>query len=103
MDKLHAQPLDAVLKDLSLTPKDLVSASKEQLTYKQVHKARIGRPISARIKTKIVRALNRCLMQKVEKDNSSFIKEYVATDLFIQTIVDRNAKAKVIKMEIEKK
>ncbi|HDZ77450.1 MAG TPA: hypothetical protein ENH41_05150 [Candidatus Omnitrophica bacterium] len=55
------QPLNDVMKSLSLKNNDLVCASREQLTYKQLQKARKGRRITPNIKGKIVRALNAAL------------------------------------------
>ena len=52
------QPLDEVLERRSLKNDDLVQASSEQLTHKQVQKARQGRRVTPNIKGKIVRALN---------------------------------------------
>ena len=52
------QPLDALLNDLGLTNRDLVSASTEQLTHKQVQKARKGRRITENIQRKILHAFN---------------------------------------------
>ncbi len=51
------QPLDEVMIQLGLRNDDLVSASSEQLTHKQVQKGRLGRRITPNIKGKIVRAL----------------------------------------------
>jgi len=52
------QPLDTILNCLSLKNDDLVSTSSEQLTHKQVQKARKGRSVTLNIKSKITRALN---------------------------------------------
>ena len=52
------QPLDRILVNCSLKNDDLVHASSEQLTHKQVQKARQGRKVTPNIKGKIVRALN---------------------------------------------
>lgn len=52
--------LDSILRVNGLTNEDLVKASTDQLTFKQVQKARGGRPVTANIKGKIVRALNAC-------------------------------------------
>jgi len=64
------QPLDEVLERYSFKNDDLVQASDEQLTYKQVQKARQGRRITPNIKGKIVRALNTVVEDKgyIEKD-----------------------------------
>jgi len=65
-------PLDDVLKSLSLRNDDLVQASDEQLTHKQVQKARKGRRVTLNIKGKIVRALNAVVEEG----------RYTAKDLF---------------------
>lgn len=57
---LEPQPIDGILKARGLDNADLVKASTEQLTFKQVQKARSGRPVTANIQGKIVRALNAC-------------------------------------------
>jgi hypothetical protein len=43
-----------------LSNADLVKASTEQLTFKQVQKARSGRPVTANIRQKILRAIDAC-------------------------------------------
>ena len=58
LDEIKGQPLDMIMEKLSLKNDDLVEASSEQLTHKQVQKARKGRRITPNIKGKIVRALN---------------------------------------------
>ncbi|MEX2580691.1 MAG: hypothetical protein WD342_16660 [Verrucomicrobiales bacterium] len=52
-----SQPLDRLLDELRLTNHALVGASSEQLTHKQVQKARKGREVTANIQRKIVAAL----------------------------------------------
>ena len=52
--------LDDVLKARGLDNSDLVKASTEQLTFKQVQKARTGCRVTAKIQGKITRALNAC-------------------------------------------
>ncbi len=51
------QPLEGLLSSLGLENHDLVAASREQLTHKQVQKARRGRYVTANIQQKILRAL----------------------------------------------
>ena len=52
------QPLDALLTELGIENHALVAASTEQLTHKQVQKARKGRYITINIQRKILKALN---------------------------------------------
>ncbi len=60
MEEPAPTPLDDLLLRLNLTNDDLVTASTEQLTFKQVHKARAGRKITVNIQGKIMRALKAC-------------------------------------------
>ena len=53
------QPLDAVLNGLGLKNADLVAASTEFLTHKQVNKARKGRRLTTNVQLKILNALNK--------------------------------------------
>ncbi len=51
------QPLAEILKKAGLSNSDLVAASTDQLTHKQVQKAGKGRRVSKNIQTKILNAL----------------------------------------------
>ena len=53
-------PFDGILKARGLDNEAVVKASTEQLTFKQVQKARTGRQVTANIQHKILRALNAC-------------------------------------------
>jgi hypothetical protein len=53
------QPLDAVLNQRGLKNADLVAASTEFLTHKQVNKARRGRRLTINVQLKILNALNK--------------------------------------------
>jgi hypothetical protein len=53
------QPLDTVLNQRGLKNADLVAASTEFLTHKQVNKARRGRRITINVQLKILNALNK--------------------------------------------
>jgi hypothetical protein len=52
------QPLDALLSELGLENHALVAASTEQLTHKQVQKARKGRYVTGNIQRKVLNAVN---------------------------------------------
>ena len=56
--ELGVQPLDAVMNELELKNHDLVAASTEGLTHKQVQKGRKGRRLTRNIQDKIVSALS---------------------------------------------
>jgi hypothetical protein len=55
------QPLDTLMIGLKLKGEDLVKRSSEQLTFKQVRKARMGQRVTPNIQQKILNALNRCV------------------------------------------
>ncbi len=69
------QPLDALLETFEYVNGDLVGASTEQLTHKQVQKARKGRRVTANIQKKILHALR--TMRKDHED-----EKYQVSDLF---------------------
>lgn len=56
--ELGVQPLDAILEERGLKNHDLVAASKDGLTHKQVQKGRKGRRLTRNIQDKIVAALS---------------------------------------------
>lgn len=51
------QPLDKIMEERGLASHDLVAASNEGLTHKQVQKGRKGRRLTRNIQDKIVTAL----------------------------------------------
>jgi len=66
------QPLDAVLTQRGLKNADLVAASTEFLTHKQVNKARRGRRLTINIHLKILNALNKLGGEKKYKREDLF-------------------------------
>ncbi len=52
------QPLDAVLTAAGFSNHDLVRASTDQLTHKQVQKARKGRQLTLNVQLKILKAMH---------------------------------------------
>ena len=73
------QPLDKILTTLGLPNAALVKASSEQLTCKQVQKARNGKTITPNIQGKVLRALNAC----------SPGEKYSLNDIFAETSPDQ--------------
>ncbi len=57
------QPLDQRMTEYKLENRDLVSTSTEQLTHKQVQKARKGRKLSANLQNKVKNALEKALRE----------------------------------------
>ena len=59
MDRdLGVQPLDGILDEWGFSNSDLVEASTDQLTHKQVQKSRKGRRVTPNIQGKVLNALN---------------------------------------------
>jgi len=56
--ELGVQPLDALMNELELKNHDLVEASTDGLTHKQVQKGRKGRRLTRNIQDKIATALS---------------------------------------------
>lgn len=67
-----SQPLDGLLPALGLENRDLVAASTEQLTHKQVQKARRGRYVTANIQRKILKALQAAAAGKEGEESRLF-------------------------------
>ncbi len=63
-DDLGLQPLDALMTKHGLSNHALVAASTEQLSHKVVQKARVGRLLTSRAKTKILNALHNALPEQ---------------------------------------
>lgn len=55
--ELGIQPLDSLMEELGLKNHDLVAASTEGLTHKQVNKGRKGRRLTRNIQDKIVASI----------------------------------------------
>ena len=64
---LGPQPLDSLMNELGLSNHELVSASTEQLTHKQIQKARKGRKVTKNIQLKIRHALDRVMHLREEE------------------------------------
>lgn len=58
------QPLDALMTKHGLSNHALVEASTEQLSHKVVQKARKGRGLTSRAKTKILKAVHNALPEQ---------------------------------------
>jgi len=68
--KLGVQPLDAIMEEQGLKNHDLVAASMEGLTHKQVQKGRKGRRLTRNIQDKIVLALSAASSEKRTRAHS---------------------------------
>lgn len=76
------QPIDTLIQTWGLANADLVSASTEQLTYKQVQKARKGRELTLHMRMKLARALNVAIWNRLSAADKERFVEYCHTRLF---------------------
>ena len=76
------QPLTGMIDDWSLTHHDLVEASPEQLTHKQVQRAAKGRRLTLAMMQKVTRALNIAIWYRLEKPERERYFEYLHRHLF---------------------
>ena len=76
------QPLDGLMERWHLSNHDLVNASTEQLSHKQVQKARKGRHLTLHLMQKVMRALNAAVVAHLDKDEPLTFVEYPHRQLF---------------------
>lgn len=76
------QRIDAIMQRWGLENHDLVTVSLEQLTHKQVQKARQGRQLTLKMMQKVARALNVAIWEKLAAADRELYYEYIHRDLF---------------------
>ena len=76
------QPLDAVLQRWGLSNSELVAAASEQLTHKQVQRARTGRQLTLRMMIKLTRILNEVIAGGLPEEKRKTFTPYLHRDLF---------------------
>lgn len=76
------QPLDRMMAEQGLENHDLVDVSLEQLTHKQVQRARKGRQLTLKMMQKVARAYNVALFNKLSADKKEEFQEYCHKHLF---------------------
>lgn len=76
------QPLDAILHSWGLTNAELVASAGEQLTHKQLQRARKGRQLTLRMMMKITRLLNEVITADLPEEKRASFTPYLHRDLF---------------------
>ncbi len=76
------QRIDGIMRAWGLENHDLVNVSLEQLTHKQVMKARQGRQLTLKMMQKVARALNVAIWERLEEEQREQYYEYIHRDLF---------------------
>ena len=79
---LGLQPIGELMDVWGLENHDLVEASPEQLTHKQVQRARKGRRLTLAMMMKLARSLNIAIWYRLEKAEREQFVEYLHKDLF---------------------
>ena len=79
---LGSQPLVLLLESWGLSNRDLVAASPEQLTHKQVQRACHGRKLTLKMKQKLARTLNFAVWGRLTNDEREEYSEYFPKHLF---------------------
>ncbi len=76
------QPLDRWLNQWQMSNHDLVTASGEQLSHKQVQKARSGRHLTLHLMQKVMRAFNAAIRASLDEQALARFVEYPHRQLF---------------------
>ena len=79
---LGVQPLDKMMDLWGVRNHDLVEVSTEQLTHKQVQKARKGRRLTLKMMQKVTRAFNVAIWMRLNDEQKEAYYEYMHRDLF---------------------
>ena len=79
---LGIQPLDKMMKEWGIENHDMVEVSTEQLTHKQVQKARTGRRLTLKMMQKVTRAFNVTIWHQLNDEQKEAYYEYMHRDLF---------------------
>jgi hypothetical protein len=79
---LGPQPLDDLMERWRLENHDLVDASTEQLTHKQVQRARKGRQLTLKMMMKVARAFNVAIWSRLTDEEKEAYFEYGHGHLF---------------------
>ena len=76
------QPLLLLMQQWGLDNHDLVTASIEQLTHKQVQRARQGRQLTLKMMQKVTRSLNVAIWSRLSAAQKEEFMEYMHKHLF---------------------
>lgn len=76
------QPIDALMRRWHLENHDLVAISTDQLTHKQVQRARKGRQLTHHLMQKITRTFNAAILAQLNAEERKTFAEYPQRQLF---------------------
>lgn len=81
-NELGPQPLDAMMTSWNMSNTQIVEVSTEQLTHKQVQRARQGRRLTLKMMQKVNRAYNVCIWYQLSDEQKEAYFEYFHKHLF---------------------
>ena len=76
------QPIGVILEGWNLTNHQVVEISPEQLTHKQVQRARTGRKLTLKMKQKLARSVNFAVWGRLTNEEREAFTEYFPKHLF---------------------
>ena len=79
---LGEQPLDAMMDAWGISNNEMVHVSTEQLTHKQIQRARKGRRLTLKMMQKVNRAFNVTIWFKLNDEQKEAYFEYMHKHLF---------------------
>ena len=79
---LGTQPLDAMMRAWGMSNNEMVDVSTEQLTHKQIQRARNGRRLTLKMMQKVNRAFNVMIWSKLSDEQKETYFEYMHKHLF---------------------
>jgi|TARA_B110000116_G_C16373409_1_gene375173 hypothetical protein len=82
---LGTQPLDGLMEAWGVTNNDVVETSPEQLTHKQVRRARTGRQLTLKMMMKVTRTFNVTIWHRMDDGQKTRFVEYGHKNLFNYT------------------
>lgn len=79
---LGTQPFDAMMTAWGITNNEMVDVSTEQLTHKQIQRARNGRRLTLKMMQKVNRSFNVTIWFKLNDEQKEAYFEYMHKHLF---------------------
>lgn len=76
------QPLIALMERWGIEGHEMVEASPEQLTYKQIQRSKSGRKLTLKMMMKVARSLNLAIWKRLDTSSREKFVEYLHKDLF---------------------
>ena len=80
--ELGVQPLAAMMEEWIISSQDMVDVSTEQLTHKQIQRARKGRRLTLKMMQKVTRAFNVVIWYRLNDEQKEGYFEYFHKHLF---------------------